>query len=67
MMPSYRKQKIEHLLHLSQKKSILYKDDIAMVHTGVPGICAVIPEKYNDSNCIDMIVIKPKKERVFLW
>lgn len=50
--------------HDSQSKSKLYTGDIAMVHTGVPGICCVIPEEYNDSNCIDMIVIKPHKNKV---
>ena len=48
--------------HEKQKKSQLMAGDVAMVHTGVPGICCVIPEKYHTSNCIDMIVIKPKKE-----
>lgn len=50
--------------HNSQLKSKLFTGDIAMVHTGVPGICCVIPEEYNDSNCIDMIVIKPHKNEV---
>lgn len=50
--------------HLSQKKSILNENDIVMVHTGVPGICCVIPKEYDNSNCIDMIVIKPKADKV---
>lgn len=48
--------------HEKQKKSQLFEGDIAMVHTGVPGICCVIPKEYDDSNCIDMIVIKPKTD-----
>ena len=50
--------------HESQKKSQLREGDIAMVHTGVPGICCVIPKEYDNSNCIDMIVIKPHKDLV---
>ena len=50
--------------HESQKKSQLREGDIAMVHTGVPGICCVIPKEYDNSNCIDMIVIKPHNEKV---
>ena len=36
--------------HRSQKKSILKKDDIIMVHTGTPGYCCVIPDEYDESN-----------------
>lgn len=54
-------KRITKEFHEKQKKSQLMAGDIAMVHTGVPGICCVIPEEYNNSNCIDMIVIKPKK------
>lgn len=50
--------------HLSQKKSILHYEDIAMVHTGVPGICCVVPKEFDNSNCIDMLVLKPKKDLV---
>lgn len=50
--------------HESQKKSQLREGDIAMVHTGVPGICCVVPKEYDNSNCIDMIVIKPHKDKV---
>lgn len=54
-------KRITKEFHESQKKSQLFEGDIAMVHTGVPGICCVIPKEYDDSNCIDMIVIKPHK------
>jgi type I restriction enzyme S subunit len=50
--------------HRSQKKSILKKDDIIMVHTGTPGYCCVIPDEYDESNCIDAIVIKPDSTKV---
>lgn len=50
--------------HESQKKSQLREGDIAMVHTGVPGMCCVIPKEYDNSNCIDMIVIKPYKDKI---
>lgn len=57
-------KRITKEFHESQKKSQLMEGDVAMVHTGVPGICCVIPEEYNNSNCIDMIVIKPHKNEV---
>lgn len=50
--------------HESQKKSQLREGDVVMVHTGVPGISCVIPKEYNNSNCIDMIVIKPNKDKI---
>lgn len=57
-------KRITKEFHESQKKSQLFKDDIIMVHTGIPGICCVIDDKYNNSNCIDAIVIKPHKDEV---
>ena len=57
-------KRITKEFHESQKKSKLMEGDVAMVHTGVPGICCVIPEEYNNSNCIDMIVIKPHKDKI---
>ena len=57
-------KRITKEFHAKQKKSQLRTGDVAMVHTGVPGICCVIPEEYDNSNCIDMIVIKPHKEEL---
>jgi type I restriction enzyme S subunit len=57
-------KRITMSFHLSQKKSILKSGDIAMVHTGNPGICCVIDDDYDNSNCIDMIVIKPYTKKV---
>lgn len=57
-------KKITKEFHSKQKKSQLRTGDVAMVHTGVPGICCVIPKEYDNSNCIDMIVIKPHKEEL---
>ena len=57
-------KRITKEFHSKQKKSQLKTGDIAMVHTGVPGICCVIPKEYDNSNCIDMIVIKPHKDEL---
>ncbi len=57
-------KRITKEFHQSQKKSILRAGDVVMVHTGVPGICCVIPDEYDNSNCIDMIVIKPHNDTV---
>lgn len=60
----YDLKRITRKFHESQKKSILRQGDIIMVHTGVPGFCCVIPPEYNNSNCIDAIVIRPDKSKV---
>ena len=57
-------KRITLAFHQSQKKSMLKSGDVVMVHTGVPGICCVIPDEYDNSNCIDMIVIRPHKNMI---
>lgn len=42
-------------------KSTLYHEDIVVVRTGMTGTAAVIPKELNDINCIDLIIIRPKK------
>ena len=61
---SYDLKRITRSFHESQKKSILHHGDIIMVHTGIPGFCCVIPPEYDDSNCIDAIVIRPDRTKV---
>lgn len=60
----YDLKRITRNFHESQKKSILRHGDIIMVHTGVPGFCCVIPPEYDNSNCIDAIVIRPDRTKV---
>lgn len=49
------------------KKSRLKKDDIVIVRTGIPGTCAVIPEKLDGCNCADLVIVRPNKEVVDPW
>ncbi|SDE94552.1 type I restriction enzyme, S subunit [Celeribacter baekdonensis] len=43
------------LLHKSQ----IRKGDILTVRTGYPGTSAVVPEKYNGCNCVDILISTP--------
>lgn len=43
------------------KKSILNESDIVIVRTGNTGTAAVIPESLSNSNCIDLIIVRPNK------
>jgi type I restriction enzyme, S subunit len=65
-----RKNKIEldNLVFFSKdsnenklKKSQLKTDDVLIVRSGQPGTAAVLPEKLNGINCIDLIIARPKK------
>lgn len=44
------------------KKSILRKGDVVVVRTGNTGTAAIIPEELDGANCIDLIIVKVKKE-----
>ena len=50
------------------KKSQLQTNDIVVVRSGQPGTAAVVGEKYNGVNCIDLIIIRqsPKFDSHFL-
>ena len=45
-------------------KSILYKDDIAIVRTGDPGTCCVISDEFSGCNCSDVIIVRPNKNKI---
>jgi len=40
-------------------KSKLQAGDVLIVRTGYPGTSCVVPEKFNDSNCIDLVFARP--------
>ena len=48
--------------HFLLKKSQLLPNDLAIVRTGYPGTAAVIPEELANSNCSDLVIVRPKKE-----
>jgi type I restriction enzyme, S subunit len=43
------------------KKSKLCQGDLVVVRTGQPGTTAVVSERYNGANCIDLIIIRKPK------
>lgn len=53
---------IDESFHRSLKKSQLRPGDLAIVRTGYPGTAAVIPPELPDSNCSDLVIVRPSKE-----
>lgn len=53
---------IDETFHRALKKSQLRPGDVAIVRTGYPGTAAVIPAELTDSNCSDLVIIRPSKE-----
>lgn len=50
----------EKVLH----KSKIFTGDVLIVRTGQPGTAAVVEADVNGVNCIDMLIVSPKKEIV---
>jgi type I restriction enzyme S subunit len=48
--------------HEKLRKSALKSGDVAVVRTGYPGTACVIPDKFTELNCADLVVITPSKE-----
>lgn len=53
---------IDEAFHRALKKSRLHPGDLAIVRTGYPGTAAVIPPELPDSNCSDLVIVRPSKE-----
>ena len=53
---------IDEVFHRALTKSRLKPGDVAIVRTGYPGTAAVIPENVPDSNCSDLVIVRPGKE-----
>lgn len=53
---------IDEAFHRSLKKSQLRPGDLAIVRTGYPGTAAVIPPELPNSNCSDLVIVRPSKE-----
>jgi len=45
-------------------KSKLRTGDVLVVRTGYPGTACVVPKEYDDSNCIDLVIVRPNAEVV---
>ncbi|MFC4861228.1 restriction endonuclease subunit S [Pseudomonas sp. MAHUQ-62] len=48
--------------HQRIKKSALRPGDVAIVRTGKPGTCAVIPDWLAEANCSDLVIVRCGKE-----
>jgi type I restriction enzyme S subunit len=44
--------------HTKLKKSALSPGDVAIVRTGKPGTCAVVPSWLKDANCSDLVLVR---------
>ncbi len=55
---------ISDKFHNKISKSKLISGDIAMVRTGYPGTCCVIPDGLGDLNCSDLVIIRPNHKVV---
>jgi type I restriction enzyme, S subunit len=53
---------IDEAFHRALKKSQLRSGDLAIVRTGYPGTAAVIPPELPDSNCSDLVIVRPSKD-----
>lgn len=45
-------------------KSILKQGDVVVVRTGLTGTAAVVSQELDGSNCIDLIIVRPKKDKL---
>jgi type I restriction enzyme, S subunit len=43
-------------------KSKIRSGDVLVVRTGYPGTACVVPPKFDGANCIDLIILRPKKQ-----
>jgi type I restriction enzyme S subunit len=62
---------VQDLVYFSQKanegvlsKSRLKADDVIIVRTGKTGSAAVVPVHLHGSNCIDLIIVRPKRNKI---
>ncbi len=53
---------IDGAFHASLSKSQLRPGDVAIVRTGYPGTAAVVPPGLPDSNCADLVIVRPGPE-----
>ncbi|EMI4232757.1 restriction endonuclease subunit S [Vibrio vulnificus] len=50
--------------HKKLKKSALSPGDVAIVRTGKPGTCCVIPENIKEANCSDIVIVRVDKAKL---
>jgi type I restriction enzyme S subunit len=45
-------------------KSKLSAGDVLIVRTGYPGTACVVPDSYDGANCIDLVIVRPNRDRL---
>lgn len=50
--------------HCQIQKSKLRAGDLAIVRSGAPGVCCVIPEDLGEANCSDLVIARPGPQLV---
>jgi type I restriction enzyme S subunit len=50
--------------HAQIKKSKLRAGDLAIVRSGAPGVCCVIPDDLGEANCSDLVIARPGPQLV---
>jgi type I restriction enzyme S subunit len=77
-VPAFRSQNVredriqpEPMVYISEeanigpvKKSKLSAGDVLIVRTGYPGTSCVVPPEFDGSNCIDLIFVRPNKQKL---
>jgi type I restriction enzyme S subunit len=77
-VPAFRSQNVredriqpEPMVYISEEanngpvtKSKLSAGDVLIVRTGYPGTSCVVPPKFDGSNCIDLIFVRPNKAKL---
>lgn len=53
---------IDGNFHQKLKKSALRPGDVAVVRTGYPGTACVVPKSLPESNCSDLVIVRPGKD-----
>jgi type I restriction enzyme, S subunit len=46
------------------RKSKLREGDVLVVRTGYPGTSCVVPPQFVGANCIDLVIVRPKKDKI---
>ena len=45
-------------------KSKLREGDVLVVRTGYPGTSCVVPQEFDGANCVDLVIIRPKRDLI---
>ena len=53
--------------HDQLRKSALHPGDVVTVRTGKPGTTAVVPDSWGETNCADLVIIRPGPELDSRW